>query len=249
MNTSRDIEKLFDQFGGNAADYQEIGRETEANTARTRWPLLATLDFSQPSIPDIAQHDPLAPGKSFLQANQPPGQPAKQPNATPITRAKLPLFARAHRRTIPPVANVTLPAASVGAARFSALAESVEMVSQTPEPVAGLPRAQVAPTAAGLPRVPDAEPVPAFLASRPPAAKVSLPRVSPSVTPAAAPEPAAPSILGKLFQAQPQSSVPPAPDAHASSLQSVFERLRAPAAPADTPKDTFSWVASRASRS
>ena len=43
MNTSRDIEKLFDQFGGNATDYQEIGRETEARTARTRWPLLATL--------------------------------------------------------------------------------------------------------------------------------------------------------------------------------------------------------------
>ena len=35
MNPSRDIEKLFDQFGGNSADYQEIGRENEARNART----------------------------------------------------------------------------------------------------------------------------------------------------------------------------------------------------------------------
>jgi len=54
MNPSRDIEKLFDKFGGDAGNYQEIGRENEAVHARTRWPLLATLDLSQPSIPNLA---------------------------------------------------------------------------------------------------------------------------------------------------------------------------------------------------
>jgi len=55
MNTSRDIEKLFEHFGGNAGDYQEVGRENEARSARTRWPLLATLDFTQPAIPAVVQ--------------------------------------------------------------------------------------------------------------------------------------------------------------------------------------------------
>ena len=43
MNPSRDIEKLFAKFGGDAGNYQEIGRENEAVHARTRWPLLATV--------------------------------------------------------------------------------------------------------------------------------------------------------------------------------------------------------------
>ena len=55
MSPSSDIETLFGHFGGNASDYQEIGRENEASTARTRWPLLVTLDLTQPSIPAIVQ--------------------------------------------------------------------------------------------------------------------------------------------------------------------------------------------------
>jgi hypothetical protein len=234
MNPSRDIEKLFDQFGGNAGDYQEIGRETEARTARTRWPLLATLDFSQPSIPDIAQRDPLLPANPLMQS----------PRATPINRGKPPLFARAHRRTIPPVANVTLPQATLGAARFSALAESVELQSET-----------LGPSAATLPRVPDA--APALPSARPPAAKASLPRIAPAATPEAAAPPAsssAPSgsasILGKMFQTQAEPPpAQPAPDTRAASLLSVFERLRAPATAAQAPAGAGSWLVSRTSRS
>ncbi|WP_243672239.1 cellulose biosynthesis protein BcsP, partial [Paraburkholderia kirstenboschensis] len=51
MSSSSDIEKLFDHFGGDASAYQEIGRENEAHSARTRWPLLVTLDLRQPLIP------------------------------------------------------------------------------------------------------------------------------------------------------------------------------------------------------
>jgi hypothetical protein len=237
MNPSRDIEKLFDQYGGNAGDYQEIGRETEARTARTRWPLLATLDFSQPSIPGIAQRGPLLPANPLTQSQ----------SATPISRGKPPLFARAHRRTIPPVANVTLPQAALGAARFSALAESVELQSETPEP-----------PAATLPRVPEAVPAPP--SARPPAAKASLPRIAAAVTaepvtpepvtPPARPAPASgsTSILGKMFQAQAEPpAAQPAPAAGSASLLSVFERLRAPAAAA--PAVAGSWLASRTSRS
>jgi hypothetical protein len=44
MTTSRDIESLFGRFGGDAADYQEVRAEMEADQARSRWPLLGSLD-------------------------------------------------------------------------------------------------------------------------------------------------------------------------------------------------------------
>ncbi|WP_158934570.1 cellulose biosynthesis protein BcsP [Burkholderia sp. S171] len=142
MNPSRDIEKLFDKFGGDASNYQEIGRENEAIHARTRWPLLATLDFSQPSIPSIAPRR----DAHLSQTQDRSGEHRNVPNsltqpegAAPVNRGKPPLFARAHRKTVPPVANVTLPAAPVGAARFSALIDAVEETSNAVETEAAPP--------------------------------------------------------------------------------------------------------------
>jgi hypothetical protein len=84
----------------------------------------------------------------------------------------------------------------------------------------------------------------AFQMQRPqPAAKPSLPRIQP--TPAA-PEPK--SILGKLFRPQSSSHTEPArPD----SLQSMFERLREPAAAVSSNEAPVagSWLAKRASQS
>lgn len=136
MNPSRDIEKLFDKFGGDAGNYQEIGRENEAIHARTRWPLLATLDLSQPSIPNIApRRDALLPQTHDRSGEHRsvPNSLTQPPGAAPVNRGKLPLFARAHRKTVPPVANVKLPDAPVGAARFSALADVVEETSNAAE--------------------------------------------------------------------------------------------------------------------
>ena len=143
MNPSRDIEKLFEHFGGNAGDYQEIGRENEARSARTRWPLLATLDFTQPAIPEVAQRRdvqlPHARGtRSDAEADAAP---------TPINRGKPPLFARAHRRTIPPVGNVTLPAVPPGGSRFGELASAEPEQAQTPSPAAIRPATPVVPAA------------------------------------------------------------------------------------------------------
>jgi hypothetical protein len=139
MNPSRDIEKLFDKFGGDAGNYQEIGRENEAIHARTRWPLLATLDLSQPSIPNIAPRRdtllPQTPDRSGEHRSV-PNSLTQPPGAAPVNRGKPPLFARAHRKTVPPVANVKLPDAPVGAARFSALADVVEETSNAEEAAA-----------------------------------------------------------------------------------------------------------------
>jgi hypothetical protein len=162
MNPSRDIEKLFDQFGGDASSYQEIGRENEASHARTRWPLLATLDLSQPSIPSISQNRDslLSPGqnRSTEPRKKPWGAPAESEatsddsaQSTPATATAAPaftrdtrprLFSRPNRKTIPPVANVALPGSPVGAERFSALVDAVEGVSNVEEtPVIAAPAA------------------------------------------------------------------------------------------------------------
>ncbi|WP_250514887.1 cellulose biosynthesis protein BcsP [Caballeronia sp. INDeC2] len=197
MNTSRDIEKLFDHFGGNAGDYQEIGRENEAKTARTRWPLLATLDFAQPAIPEIAPRREAQPNIARARSNEPSGEPADKP--TPIHRGRQPLFTRPHRRTIP---AVNPPAAeSLSALRFSVLAEAASnetgtIADSTLAPVASVPPVQT------------------------PAAPVESKRLA-SDAGAAAPA-APPSILGKLF-GQPAQHVPSSP---AGSLDAVFERLR-----------------------
>jgi hypothetical protein len=278
MNPSRDIEKLFDKFGGDAGDYQEIGRENEAIHARTRWPLLASLDLSQPSIPNIAPrrdaHLPHTHDRSGEHRNV-PNSLTQPTDAAPVNRGKPPLFARAHRKTVPPVANVTLPPAPVGAARFSALVEAVEGTSNAVE-VEAVPPAAVQPK----PRLPQPlfrpfhtqqeqhpqqaqQPQPrtqplstpasapaqltgfaaALQRSNTAAKTLSLPRVqAPEAAPApaparvaTAPEPRNQSILGKLFS--PQGHAQPAPQASASpdSLESMFQRLRGPAAAAPAP--------------
>ncbi|WGS53744.1 cellulose biosynthesis protein BcsP [Paraburkholderia sp. D15] len=125
MSSSSDIEKLFDHFGGDANAYQEIGRENEARSARTRWPLLVTLDLSQPAIPAIGQQRAARPQApvAATQADDASGVAASADttpkDAASVTRAKAPLFTRSHRRDIPPVVTpVAQPATPRGASRF-----------------------------------------------------------------------------------------------------------------------------------
>ncbi|MBW9102545.1 cellulose biosynthesis protein BcsP [Paraburkholderia phenoliruptrix] len=125
MSSSSDIEKLFDHFGGDANAYQEIGRENEAHTARTRWPLLVTLDLRQPPIPAIGQHaqtsakPEAADDEPAAAAPAAARQDAAPKDAVSVMRAKAPLFTRSPRRDIPPVvAAVAAPAGPRGAARF-----------------------------------------------------------------------------------------------------------------------------------
>jgi hypothetical protein len=255
MNPSRDIEKLFEHFGGNADDYQEIGRENEARSARTRWPLLATLDFTQPAIPEVAQRRdvqlPHARGtRSDAEADAAP---------TPINRGKPPLFARAHRRTIPPVGNVTLPAVPPGGSRFGELASAEPEQAQTPSPAAIRPATPVVPAASvsreaqaplrGVLGVPPAMPA----AQATPSTAPKQPAVPPRPAAAATEPPASSSILGKLFTSPGQPVAPQHRDAtrpaDPASLLSVFDRLRGSTARTDSPAATRAWPASRTPRS
>ena len=275
MNPSRDIEKLFDQFGADAGNYQEIGRENEAIHARTRWPLLATLDLSQPSIPNIAPRRDSLLSQTHDRSGEnrnTPNSLTQPPGAAPVNRGRPPLFARANRKTVPPVANVTLPAAPVGAARFSALVDAVEVTSNAEETVVREVSAQVQqqpeqpreqPLARSQPLATPA-PLPALAGSlqlkrSQSAAKPSLPRIQSAPAVSAGQDQQAPSILGKLFRPEaPAQSSPYTSETRPNSLQSMFERLREPgavtSAPAAAPAQTSapaagSWLAKRASQS
>ncbi|MDR7003778.1 cellulose biosynthesis protein BcsP [Paraburkholderia strydomiana] len=216
MSSSSDIEKLFDHFGGDANAYQEIGRENEAHSARTRWPLLVTLDLKQPLIPPIGQRAQARPqpvadeAAAFAVDRQDPATPK---DAASVTRAKAPLFTRSHRRDIPPVVvAAATPAAPRGASRFGApethgeltqataskAADAASMPVSSPVPPAtrqGEPVAVVAPTAkiasiaplAPVSAVPPIPPIPPFMQSAPAIAAASNPPAASAPTSAAAP--------------------------------------------------------------
>ncbi|WP_434111581.1 cellulose biosynthesis protein BcsP [Paraburkholderia caffeinilytica] len=259
MSSSSDIEKLFDHFGGDASAYQEIGRENEARSARTRWPLLVTLDLTQPAIPAIGQSREPA-GKALAHDAAPAAdrQDTTPKDATSVTRAKAPLFSRSHRRDIPPVVvaaqPAAQPAATSGASRFGALETTDKAAAQSAPaapvaPIATAPAASVA-TAPIPPLAPPAS-IPPMAQFRPPA---------PPVTQPTAPRPPA-SILGKLFAREPEPAPPrpAAPQSESAPLQSVFDRLRGTpaqtaAAPASaprvaTPAASNSWLVNGPRRS
>ncbi|MEX3958283.1 cellulose biosynthesis protein BcsP [Trinickia sp. EG282A] len=61
MSQSSDVENLFRRFGGNAADYQEVGREDGAEVARRRWPLLGSLtQTTRGTVPPL-EEQPMQP--------------------------------------------------------------------------------------------------------------------------------------------------------------------------------------------
>jgi hypothetical protein len=236
MSSSSDIEKLFGHFGGDAGAYQEIGRENEARSARTRWPLLVTLDLTQPEIPTIGPRRGAAAQTPADDASQQAGDRQDTPpkDAASVTRARAPLFTRPHRRDIPPVAAVVQPtvqpAGPRGAARFSVL-ETKDGDTAQAEPAAARIDA-VAPVAtppqAGIPAMPPRTSIPAAPTSAPATTWARAPL--PAATPAPAAKPA--SILGKLFAPEPEPAPLQAPAAAAGSapLLSVFDRLRGGAA-------------------
>lgn len=192
MSSSSDIEKLFDHFGGDANAYQEIGRENEARSARTRWPLLVTLDLTQPTIPAIRQRreadsETLAQEAARKAAEEAAAAADRQDDvpkdAASVTRAKAPLFTRSHRRDIPPVVVAAKSAAPSGASRFGAL--------ETNDGTTASPAAETAPTAPAAPTVPTAPAAPAMTRTdaATPLARQAAPAVAPpaiSIPPVAA---------------------------------------------------------------
>lgn len=269
MSSSSDIEKLFDHFGGDASAYQEIGRENEARSARTRWPLLVTLGLTQPAIPAIGQRREVA-GEASAQE---PAPAVDRQNTTPkdaasVTRAKAPLFTRSHRRDIPPVVVAAQPVSSRGASRFGTLDASDDAAAPAAQTAPAMPVSQSTASMPSAVVTPRSEiPVPLPRATTP--APVSAPAPTwaqapvqahtPTWAPAAVPTyPTAPTapkppatILGKLFAPEPELAPPPAArPGESAPLQSVFDRLRGtPAQPVAAPARAISAAAPAASNS
>ena len=238
MSPSSDIETLFGHFGGNAGDYQEIGRENEASSARTRWPLLVTLDLTQPAIPAIPKRSAslAQPADEAAQALTPEGDPQVASGsaeagraATPQVRSKTPLFTRPHRRTIPPVGKAVKSEAPRGAERFSAEPQAghAEVASSEAEPVAtppGMTPPALAPHTAAAPAA-------ATVAATAVPPGGNMPPVwARATTPVAAP----PVVASATYTA-PSSRTPAAPAAPTVQPPSILGQLFKPAAPSTAP--------------
>ncbi|MFM0607963.1 cellulose biosynthesis protein BcsP [Paraburkholderia sediminicola] len=250
MSSSSDIEKLFDHFGGDASAYQEIGRENEARSARTRWPLLVTLDLTQPTIPAIGQRR--EPASTALAQDAAPAadrQDTTPKDAASVTRAKAPLFTRSHRRDIPPVVVAAQPAAPSGASRFGALETNDEAAppSAPAAPVATAPIPPVMPPAS-IPPVAQfhtpATPVTQAMAGLPPntlTPRAGIPPLTPRAAapvPVAAPAPTwaqapaqAPTWAQALAPAHTYATTHAAPKPPASILGKLFAPEPEPAPP------------------
>jgi hypothetical protein len=211
MKQASDVETLFERFGGDARQYQEIGRENEANTARSRWPLLVTLDLAQPVIPPLqTPSDAISHQAGVSQAAARLAQPGNKPP---------PLLARAHRHTIPPVDRSAEPLAGAAAAsRFSPAREdsqaSAASTESTESTEATKPAAPAPVTA-----------VPALAAVRPDHAPISHANMAPAATQ----PPSTRSILGKLFETpakQPDTLAEQPSGCQPAKLRDVFARLR-----------------------
>jgi hypothetical protein len=241
MSPSSDIETLFGHFGGNPGDYQEIGRENEASSARTRWPLLVTLDLKQPSIPAIAQRrEPASkqPGavELHLQADAQAAEEAPQdgaaaagsvhpePTRSALLRSKAPLFTRPHRRSIPAVGKTAVADVPRGAERFSALPEAHE--------------AELAPQQAEAAAVPVTVAVPGVAA---PASTLRTPAASAFSAKLAVPSIARPqglsAVVAPVASAMPAASPVAVRAAAPAAAQppSILGKLFAPAARESTP--------------
>jgi hypothetical protein len=239
MSSSSDIEKLFDHFGGNANAYQEIGRENEARSARTRWPLLVTLDLTQPTIPAIGQRREAKPQSPVAASPVAVDRQDTTPkDAASVTRAKAPLFTRSHRRDIPPVAVAAPASTQRGASRFGeletkddatplAVAGTARVDAVAPVAVQASPAAFVAPVSAApvsaAPASTFPATVPPVIALRTPISQ-TIPSAAPSWAHAPAPvraytsAPLAPSTPST----RPAATAPAAPTQPASILGKLF---------------------------
>ena len=254
MSSSSDIEKLFDHFGGDANAYQEIGRENEARSARTRWPLLVTLDLTQPTIPAIGQRREAKPQSPVAASPVAVDRQDTTPkDAASVTRAKAPLFTRSHRRDIPPVAVAAPASTQRGASRFGELeskddaaplalagAARVGAVAAQASPAVFVAPVAVAPVAVAPVSVApisadpvSAAPASAFPASVPPviALRTPIAQTIPSVAPswANAPAPVRAHTSAPLAPSAP-STLPAAtaPAAPTQQATSILGKLFAP---------------------
>ena len=229
MTKSEDIVNLFQQFGGQVNDYQELSRQQSAQQAKKRWPLLSALELGQANAaqaPTVAAAEsPVTTGPiEFRPAPIAPPAPVLATSGQHLSQAELaggapaPVPAPA-TVPAPAPAPAPIPVAAPAPAPISAVTPALAVTAPPAvwqaAPVAPAPAAPILAT----PR-PAATPTPT-----PTPAAVAAPAAwaAPTRAPIAAPSPlAATSPLASLGHAVPATPVAPAP---ATELQGIFARL------------------------
>jgi len=201
-----DTAKLYQLFGGQASDYQELRRELQAQTAKQRWPLLAWLDLSalHVSEPPKVQlgETPSAAANQRVQRPMTPATAAGKPFVAPVA-SPAPMPAQTAAATPQHTSAIGIsPMGAALQAKAKTLAGAIDFKrmfsGQTAQPVAS-----VAPAPAPVPvPVPASAsmPVPANL---PMAAPVASPLSSASAS-AATPAPAV-VVIPAAAPAKPQA--------------------------------------------
>jgi len=249
MTKSEDIVNLFQQFGGQVDDYQELSRQQSAEQAKKRWPLLSALELGQATAvtaPGVAAAEaPVTAGPiEFRPAPVAPPVQVLAPTGQHLSAAELALGTPAPAPAPVSVsAQPSAPEQAPALAGISAAAMAPATPSSTPahtpvhwpaptvaaaSPTAWTPAVPAAPV-----RTPEAPllPVTAPVFSSPPASP-SVP--APQTTPNAL---ASTSPLASLAQAAHVASAPVAAPAPSTELQGIFARLagRAEVAPPPPP--------------
>jgi len=227
VNSLNDTAKLYQLFGGQPSDYQELRRSEQAKTAKQRWPLLAWLDLS-------ALHVSEAPKVQVGEHASP-----KQAQPTPPTPAAWSAPAAAPQR---PVAQATGALAQQVQAPAKLQLKPMPLPQATPTPVS-TPAVSQAPTQQGTaPQVPTASP--AQTASAPylqqlmgaPARLQALGAAQTVATVATVPS--VPSVADVKVGVHTTPAVASTPAVSASSsqgLQEIFSRIAQPAASTSAP--------------
>lgn len=247
MNDSDDIANLFKQFGGQADQYRELGRENDAKLSRERWPLLSSVEARQPTDAPPVQHrdgltQPVATGLGLAALRSgPPAMPA-----TPVMPAAAPAPGVA---SSPPAPAAPKPSMFGFGARLQRKEPSLRA-----DIAPAVVPAPVAPTPVTPPATPVAAPAAPLSAAapKPPSAEFIPPRAQPSTrfahrVPAQASAPFERMVPGPdpmIGAATPalspaSAAVPAAPRQHpagANPLQSVFARLSQPEPEPEPPK-------------
>jgi len=251
MTKSEDIVNLFQQFGGQVDDYQELSRQQSAQQAKKRWPLLSALELGQATAataPGVAAAEapviagpiefrpaPIAPpvqalaptgqhlsaAELALDAPTPVSAPVADPHKAPVQAS--PSLSVAIP-TAPPAVAPAAPAAPTTPAATQAAPASVPNPSTlTTTAVASVASAILEPSAAPVVPAPLPAPLPepTVLAPRPWSAAVPAP-----LTATTAPTPlTGTSPLAGLAQATRPTPAPAAATPPATELQGIFARL------------------------
>src|SRR5450830_1916624 len=238
MTKSEDIVNLFQQFGGQVDDYQELSRQQSAQQAKKRWPLLSALELGQATAataPGVAAAEaPVIAGPiEFRPAPIAPPVQALAPTGQHLSAAELALdaptpvsapVADPHKAPVQasPSLSVAIPTAPPAVA--PAAPTSVPNPSTlTTTAVASVASAILEPSAAPVVPAPLPAPLPepTVLAPRPWSAAVPAP-----LTATTAPTPlTGTSPLAGLAQATRPTPAPAAATPPATELQGIFARL------------------------